>query len=117
MNSNWLATFAGAKISVADVTGDGRPDFLIPLNAADNVPGVVVSQDGTSGGEGWRYVPYTQGTLATKSYVFARDARFQGHALLTTYNSCSPNCAGGANSTVTWSYETKAGVFWAPTPS
>jgi hypothetical protein len=29
-----------------DVTGDGRPDFLIKLEGADNTPGVVVSQYG-----------------------------------------------------------------------
>ena len=116
MNAYWLAYYPGNAISVADVTGDGRPDFLVPLNAADNVPGAVVSQDGAVGGSGWRYVPYTQGSSPTRYYEFARDARFQGNTLVTTYDNCNPDCAQGANYDVTWTYERATGVFWAPSP-
>lgn len=116
MNSFWLAYFPGASISVADVTKDGRPDFLIPLDAADNVPGAIVSQDGTADATGWRYVPYTQGSSSTQRYIFARAARFQGNTLLTTYNNCKPNCADGTTSAITWAYQDKTGVFWAPNP-
>jgi hypothetical protein len=116
MNSFWLANFDGAAISIADVTKDGRPDFLIPINAADNVPGAVVSQDGTPGGTGWRYIPYLQGSSTTQRYVFARDARLQGTTLLTTYDNCNPDCAGGTTFTITWTYQSKNGVFWAPNP-
>lgn len=117
MNSNWLANFTGATISVADVTKDGRPDFLIPLGAADNSPAAVVSQDGTPSGSGWRYVPYIQGSSSNQGYIFSRDARFQGTSLLTTYDNCNPSCAGGTNVTITWTYESKYGVFWLPNPS
>ena len=41
-------------VSVADVTGDGRPDFLIMGSAADNVPGFVVSEAGGA----WHYIPF-----------------------------------------------------------
>lgn len=116
MNAYWLAYFPGSAISVADVTRDGRPDFLIPLNAADNVPGVVVSQDGALGASGWRYVPYTEGSSTAKFYTFARDAQFRGNTLVTTYDNCKPNCAQGSNYTITWTYERTAGVFWAPSP-
>jgi hypothetical protein len=116
MNAYWLAYYPGSAISVADVTRDGRPDFLIPLNAADNVPGVVVSQDGGPGGSGWRYVPYTQGSSTARFYTFARAAQFRGNTLVTTYDNCNPNCAQGANYTITWTYERTAGAFWAPSP-
>ena len=112
-SSFWLASRSEigglAAISVADVTGDGRPDFLIPLNAADNVPGIVLSQDGAS--SGWRYVPFTQGPSSSPQYLFARDARFQGSTLLTTSDNCIPNCASGANVTTSWVYEPRAGIF------
>lgn len=114
MNSSWLAYFPEAAISVADVTKDGRPDFLIPLNAADNVPGAVVSQDSADRATGWRYVPYTQGTSSTQQYIFARNARFQGNLLLTTTNDCNPNCAQGTTSTITWAYQDRVGLFSAP---
>lgn len=117
MNSFWLANFPGATISVADVTKDGRPDFLIPLNAADNVPGAVVSQDGAPAIAGWRYVPYTPGSSSTQQYVFARDARFQGNTLSTTFNNCNPDCADGTTSTVTWAYQNESGTFRATNPS
>jgi hypothetical protein len=65
----------GAPVSAADVTGDGRPDFLIMVQAADNTPGIVVSQDGGT----WRYIP-NSGPFPT-SYVVARNPRFQGKAL------------------------------------
>ncbi|MGA3149981.1 MAG: hypothetical protein ABSF33_21285, partial [Acidimicrobiales bacterium] len=54
-NRHLLALEPGLPVSVADVTGDGRPDFLIPLQAASTTPGLVVSQDGGS----WRFVPNT----------------------------------------------------------
>jgi hypothetical protein len=38
----WLAP--NTPIASADVTGDSRPDFLIFLSAADNIPGAVVSE-------------------------------------------------------------------------
>ncbi|HVA08748.1 MAG TPA: hypothetical protein VNG12_18595 [Acidimicrobiales bacterium] len=116
MNSGWLANYAGLTITDADVTGDGRPDFLIPLGAADNTPGLVLSQDGTSGGTSWRFVPYIQGSATTLSYEFARDARFQGNKLVTTYDNCQPNCAQGTTNPITWTYQRASARFWAASP-
>lgn len=118
-SSLWLANRADlgnlASISVGDLTGDGLPDFLVPLNAADNVPGAVISQDGASGG--WRYVPYRQGASPTQQFLFARDARIQDGRLVTTYDSCNPSCATSKPVAVTWIYEPGTGAFWAPNPS
>ena len=43
-NTHLLALDTGLPVSVADVTGDGRPDFLILLQAASTTPAVVVSR-------------------------------------------------------------------------
>lgn len=115
MSPYWLAEFSGAAISVADVTGDGRPDFLVPINAADNVPGAVISQDGTQGGA-WRYIPFEDQGSSTKFYELGRSPEFRGNVLVSTYDNCQPNCAQGATTTVTWSYEGSLGVFSAPSP-
>jgi hypothetical protein len=99
-------------VDVADVTGDGRPDFLVHLTAATNSPGVVVSQDGGHGH--WRYVP-NAGPFTT-SDVLARTPAFKGGRLVTVYNDCTPDCASGAQTPVVWTYEPTTGDFWAPDP-
>lgn len=111
-NSYWLGTGRGLSITAADPTGDGRPDFLIPEQAADNVPGAVLSQDGPTGQ--WRYIPFT-GPFPTSDTI-GRDPRFSGNTLVSTYDNCNPDCAQGANYTVTWTYQPGPGVFWAPDP-
>ena len=116
MNSFWLPDFSGPSIQVADVTGDGRPDFLIPLNAADNLPGAVVSQEGAGASARWRYVPLRQGSSVSPFYVLARSPEFRGSTLVSTYDNCTPSCAQGTNYTITWTYERNSGVFWAPNP-
>jgi hypothetical protein len=110
---HWLPEFAGPTISVADVTGDGRPDFLVPLNGGDNTPGAVVSEDG-AGRAGWRYVPFT-GPFPT-SNVVGRDPRFLGRVLTSAFNDCKPTCAAGKTSTITWTYDRSTGTFRAPSP-
>ncbi len=117
MNSYWLPTFPEAAISVKDVTGDGRPDFMIPLNAADNLPVAVVSQDGASGSVPWRWVPFAQGSSPTLFYVLPRwSPQIGGSALTSVYNNCVPSCAQGTNYPITWTYQRSAGRFWAPSP-
>jgi hypothetical protein len=110
----WLGVYPGSTISAFDVTGDGRPDFLIPQLGADNTPGSVVSQDGATGSPPWRYIPFT-GPYPT-SEIVGRDPVFRNNTLVTTYNNCDPDCAGGSVYPVTWTYERKSGVFWAPNP-
>jgi hypothetical protein len=100
----------GAPVSVADLTGDGRPDFLIMVQAADNTPGIIVSQDGGT----WRYIP-NSGPFPT-SYILARNPQFRGRKLISDYDNCVPDCATGHNFKIVWSYKRSSGDFWAPNP-
>ncbi|MGA3149595.1 MAG: hypothetical protein ABSF33_19290 [Acidimicrobiales bacterium] len=109
-NTHLLALDIGLPVSVADVTGDGRPDFLIPLQAASTTPGLVVSQDGGS----WRFIPNT-GPFPT-SDVVSGNPQFQGGRLVSTYDNCDPDCASGHNEAITWTYQPSKGAFWAPDP-
>lgn len=101
---------ADLPIEVADVTGDGRPDFLVRVVAGDNEPGVVVSDDGGS----WRLVPVTgPGAPAVSEVYVARDPRFSGDHLVSTSDDCNPDCASGHMSAVTWAYQRPDGEFRA----
>jgi len=75
-------------VQVADVTGDGRPDFLVRVAAGDNEPGVVVSADGGA----WRLVPLAISGPPSPGDVYAgRDPSFvEGH-LVTRQNDCTPD--------------------------
>jgi hypothetical protein len=116
MNSYWLADFNRAAISVGDVTGAGRPAFLIPLDGADNVPGALVSQAGATAAAPWRWVPFTEGSSTTPFYVVTRSPAINGSTLVSTYDNCTPDCAGGTNYTIRWIFEPDTGGFWAPSP-
>jgi hypothetical protein len=107
-----LLALADRAVPAADVTGDGRPDFLVALSAATNMPGVVVSQDGAGGG--WRLVP-ARGPFPS-SDVVARTPRFEGRRLVSTYDDCVPDCASGHRSSLVWTYERSIKSFWAPNP-
>jgi hypothetical protein len=97
----------GVPVSVADLTGDGRPDFLLIIAAADNGPGVILSQDGAGGG--WRLIPNSG---FTPTYVLlARDPVIQGNRLVSYYNDCTPNCAMGHTTPVHWTYQRSSGNF------
>ena len=101
-------SLANLPVQVADVTGDGRPDFLVRVDAADNQPGVVVSGDGGT----WRLVPLAAAATANGEEVYAgRDPAFQGGHLTTQYDNCTPDCAQGTTTTVTWAYDRAAGRF------
>ena len=108
----YLELVSGMPVETADATGDGRPDFLVHLLAGDTTLATVVSQDGS--GSGWRYVPM-RGPYPT-STVLGRDPRFQGDALVSVYNDCTPSCAAGHVSSVGWTYQANVGEFWAPNP-
>jgi hypothetical protein len=99
-------------VSVADVTGDGEPDFLVLASAADNVPGFVVSDaSGT-----WGYIPFSGPGVAPLTDVLGRNAQFQGNTLESVYDSCVPDCAAAQDVTVTWTYQPSTDEFTAPDP-
>jgi hypothetical protein len=102
-------------IAAAEVTGDGRPDFLVMASAADNVPGFVVSQVGGT----WHYVTFDGPDAPSGTEVIGRNPQFEGNTLVTDYNNCVPDCAGGTNTPVAWTYQPSLGEFTAPaiTPS
>ncbi|HUE58310.1 MAG TPA: hypothetical protein VMO88_01880, partial [Acidimicrobiales bacterium] len=113
--SSWLSSVPGAAIEVSDVTGDGRPDFLIPINAADNVPGSVLSQDGGSTSAPWRYVPFVLGSSGTPIYELGLSPELRGNAVVSTYDNC-PTCAQRTNYSIIWTYDRGTGTFRAPNP-
>ncbi len=97
-------------ISVGDVTGDGQPDFLVLLQAADNTPGFVVTQDGGS----WHYATFA-GTNGSAEVV-GRNPQIRGPTLVSDYDNCIPDCAQGQNSTLVWTYRQPSGPFSATSP-
>ena len=91
-------------VVAADVTGDAVPEFLVRLTAADNQPGVVVSNDGGA----WRLVP---ASAATDDVYFGRDPSLTNGRLVTLFNDCLPTCAAGHTNTVSWTYDRSSGHF------
>jgi hypothetical protein len=89
-------------IQIADVTGDGEPDFLVLLQAGSMTPGVIVSDDGGS----WRLVPGEGGDVFA-----ARDPAFEDNRLTTVDNDCVPDCATGHQPRVAWTYDRDRRVF------
>ena len=91
---------ADLPIQADDVTGDGRPDFLVRVIAGDNEPGTVVSDDGGT----WRLVPVV--TPGAPDAIYAgRNPSFANGHLTTQYDDCTPNCAEGTMTTVVWAYD------------
>ncbi len=111
-NPETVLFLTAGPVSVADVTGDGRPDFLVMASAADNVPGFVVSQ----AGGGWRYIPFNGPDAPPHTDVLGRQPMFRGNTLVSDYDNCVPDCAAGQNSTIVWTYQPSTGEFTAPDP-
>ena len=76
------------------------------------VPGFVVSQDGGT----WRYIAFSGPYAPTPTDVIARGPTFDGHTLVSDYDNCVPDCAGGQNTTIVWTYNRSTGEFNAPDP-
>jgi len=90
------------RIATGDVTGDGQPDFLVLFEAADNSPGVVLSNDGGT----WRLVPFSA-TDPTMIYLGQNPKISGGH--LTATRCGGPACAPSI--TLTWTYVRPGGYF------
>jgi hypothetical protein len=97
-------------VQIADVTGVGRPDFLVLVAAADNTPGVVVGQVAGR----WELIP-NAGPFPTSRYM-ARQPHFVGDRLVSQYDSCTPNCAAGSVTPIDWTFDPSRGEFTAPNP-
>jgi hypothetical protein len=94
-----------ATPAVSDVTGDGLPDVLIAFFAADNYPGVVVSNDHGH----WRFLSATGG--GADGVYLSRDPVFDHGHLNSFDNDCVPSCAEGHMSTVPWRYDPSQDAF------
>lgn len=88
--------------SAGDITGDGQPDFLVLVEAADNFPGIVVSNEGGT----WRLVPTS---ASDTSMVFiGRDPKISGGHLTST-DCGGPACAPSI--TKSWTYVKSGGGY------
>jgi hypothetical protein len=91
-------------VQVADVTGDGQPDFLVMFDATAPV-GVVVSHDGGT----WTIIgldPHDPRNV----YIYRTPVFTNGH-LESTVRDCVPDCARGTVHTATYSYDRATRTF------
>jgi hypothetical protein len=86
-------------IQSADVTGDRRPDFLVPLEAAQRI-GVVISD--TSGK--WTAVPVQGADGSAVEPYLGVNPRVEAATLVSDERVCDPNCAEGRTRIVEWRY-------------
>jgi hypothetical protein len=84
-------------VQTVDVTGDGLPDFVVRINAANNGPGVLVSADGGT----WRLIPLSPNP---SDVYIGRDPTIVNGQLHSSRNDCVPDCAQGHTTTITWRY-------------
>jgi hypothetical protein len=96
---------ADLPVQYADVTGDGPPDFLVRVVAADNSPGVLASDDGGT----WRLVPVSP-TSPDDVYI-GRNPQFAMGHLFSDINDCTPSCASGRTTATSWTYERTSGGY------
>jgi len=106
-----VGSFAGVVVSAdatrplltEDVTGDGEPDFVVPLEAASTAPYQVVSNDGGS----WRQVPFgAPNRITVTDPDDPRPDRF-----VTSSNLCEPTCAAGRYRRESWRYAKAEGMY------
>jgi hypothetical protein len=89
----------GQRVQVGDVTRDGHPDFLVPLEAAQPI-GVVISDDGGA----WRDLPVIGRDGSASDPYLGLSPRFDGGELVSDDRLCEPSCADGDTRTITWRY-------------
>lgn len=88
---------------VQDVTGDGKADFVVPLEAAAVAPyQVLSSHDGT-----WRQVPFG----APDRIVVTDPDMPSAERFITSSNLCEPTCAAGRYQRELWRYSSAEGRF------
>ena len=107
---NFGLPLVSAPVQVAYLTDGGHPDFLVLLQAGDNTPGFVVAEQAGQ----WRYVPFN-GPYPPDN-VLGRNPSFVDGRLISQYNDCAPDCAGGHTYQLNWTYRPDRGDFWAPDP-
>jgi hypothetical protein len=91
---------SGPDIQFGDVTGDGQPDILVPLQAAQPIA-VVISQDGGA----WRALPVQGSDGQPFDPYVGINPRYAGGVLVSDEPLCQPSCAQGGTRSITWRYE------------
>lgn len=97
-------------VRVADLTGDGEPDFLVALMSG-HPSGAVISASGGA----WRVVPFAEEYQGIDQQEWVADPRIEGSMLLSDVNDCEPDCASGTHYVQPWSYDELNGVFYPNT--
>lgn len=94
--------FGGGKrtIQFGDVTTDGETDYLVPLEATQDI-GVVISADGD---REWRALPVRGADGVAREPYFGIEPRYENGELVSVERICDPTCAEGKERLVTWHY-------------
>jgi hypothetical protein len=94
---------AARPLLTEDVTGDGEPDFVVPLEAASTAPYQVVSNDGGP----WRQVPFG----APNQITMTDPDDPKPDRFVTSTNLCEPTCAAGHYRRESWRYAAAEGMY------
>jgi serine/threonine protein kinase len=90
-------------IQAADVTGEGAPDFVLNGTGANSPFGQVVSNASGS----WRSVPFE----SPNGDTVTENPTVQGNRLVSYFNTCVPDCAGGSLGVKLWTYDPARAYF------
>ena len=92
-------------VQVADVTGDGSPDFLMHVEAADNNPGVLVSNDGGT----WRLIPVATATGSVREPYIGKSPTITNGQM---FSDATVGAVGPPHTDV-WGYDRARGLLTA----
>jgi hypothetical protein len=93
------------QISVAEMSGNGRPQFLVKFAGGGCFSGAVVSQAGTE--NSWRFVPFV-GPFPT-SDVTGGDPRFEDNMIVSDNDCTATPTPAAQRYTWTWTYDVASG--------